>query len=268
MIVKWLARVSREAVRLAQPLVPRKSQGVTILTYHLVGAGTSSAVDVPMEVFRTQLSELREIADIWSLDQAITHLQSGIEHSRPAVVITFDDGFDNFRTRAWPLLNALNIPCTFYVPVGFVERTSPIPLSGVRGLKPIEWSALRDLAAEPLLTIGSHSWRHIDLRMMRRHDLRADLRRARARLQECTANAVEHFCYPQAKWSRAVEREVSSVYRTAVVAGGRRNIGTRFNPLRLSRVPVRRDMPVGLSPVVESTVWLEEWAANHVRAFR
>jgi peptidoglycan/xylan/chitin deacetylase (PgdA/CDA1 family) len=263
--MSWLARACREAVRLIQPLVPRESRGVTILTYHLVGAGTQSVVDLPVEAFRAQLSELREIAHVCSLADAVNRLEEGLVGSRPTVVVTFDDGFDNFRTRAWPLLRELEVPCTFYVPVGFVEGTSATPLREAEGLRPIEWSALRKLASEPLLTIGSHSWSHQDLRFLSVDEVRWDLWHSRERLQDRTGVPVEHFCYPRAKWSLAVEKEVQATYRTAVVAGGRRNVAGRFHPLRLGRIPVRRDMPVRLAPVVQSTVWLEEWAASHAR---
>lgn len=266
----WLARASRRAVRQIQPLVPRQSGGVTILSYHLVGGGTRSAVDLPIETFRAQLSELREIAQVCSLAEAVNCLDAGLDRtdaSRPLVVVTFDDGFDNFRTRAWPLLKALDIPCTLYVPVGFLQGTSGTPLRGAEDLRPLEWSALRELASEQLLTIGSHSWSHLDLRRLGVDALRQDLRRSRERLQDCTGKPVEHFCYPQAKWSRGVEQEVRAVYRTAVLAGGRRNFANCFHSERLWRTPVRRDMPVRLAPVVRSTVWLEEWAASHARAF-
>jgi peptidoglycan/xylan/chitin deacetylase (PgdA/CDA1 family) len=253
-------------VRLGQPLVPRYPGGVTILTYHLVGGGTSSVVDLPLDVFRRQLSELRDVADVLSLDAAVRRLERGTATARPSVVITFDDGFDNFRTHAWPFLKATAMPCTFFVPVGFVEGHATTPLRGVHDLNPISWSALRDLAADPLVTIGSHSWCHRDLRSLDTDVLRSDLRRSRDRLQECTGRAIEHFCYPQAKFSRAVETEVASLYRTAVISGGRTNFCGRFHPLRLGRIPLRRDMPARLHAVVGSTVWLEELAASYARA--
>jgi peptidoglycan/xylan/chitin deacetylase (PgdA/CDA1 family) len=264
--MKWLARTSRKAVRLVQPFVPNDGGGVSILGYHLVGAGTQSPVDVPIEAFRQQLSELREYAQVCSLAEAVAHLEAGTDSTRPFVVITFDDAFDNFRTSAWPILQELQIPATLYVPVGFVEGVSGAPLRGAEQLRSIEWSALRTLASDPLLNIGSHSWQHQDLRRLRDEELRHDLRRSRNHLQDRLQRPIEDFCYPQAKWSRAVENEVRAVYRTAVVAGGRRNTAARFNALRLGRIPVRRDMPVRLAPVVQSTVWLEEWAASYARA--
>ena len=266
MNMSWLARVSRQVVRRVQPLVPRRPGGVTILSYHLIGAGTRSVVDLPIEVFREQLRELHEFAQLMSLPDALHYLEAGSASARPAVVITFDDGFDNFRTQAWPLMKELEVPCTLYVPVGFAEGTSGSPLRGAEGLGPIKWAALQQLASEPLLTIGSHSWRHLDLRLLSLDNLRSDLRESRALLQDRTGQGVEHFCYPQAKRSRAVENEVRAVYRTAVVAGGRRNVAGDFDAQRLWRIPVRRDMPVRLSPIVRSTVWLEEWAASYARA--
>jgi peptidoglycan/xylan/chitin deacetylase (PgdA/CDA1 family) len=259
----WLVPQSRAR---RQPLVPQASRGVTILTYHLVGAGTRSPVDVPTDVFRAQLRELRESARVCSLADAIVRLKTGTTDSRPVVVITFDDGFDNFRTNAWPLLAQFQMPCTLYVPVGFFEGTSGTPLRGAEGLPAIARSGLRELAMDPLLTVGSHTWRHKDLRLLDVDQLRQDLRRSRECLEDRTGKPVEHFCYPQAKWSQAVENEVRAMYRTAVVAGGRRNLAERFHPHRLGRVPIRRDMPMQLAPVVQSTVWLEEWLASHARA--
>jgi len=263
--MKWLSRTSRSTVRLVQPLVPHDSRGVAILAYHLVGAGTRSPVDVPIDVFRAQMFELRECAHVCSLDEAVAHLQAGADNSRPLAVVTFDDAFDNFRARALPVLRECQIPCTLYVPVGFVDGTSGTPLRGAEGLPPISWSALRELASDERLTIGSHSWRHQDLRLLPVNELRRDLWHSREYLEECTGTPIHHFCYPQAKWSRAVEPHVRAVYHTAVVAGGRRNFSARFHPLRLGRIPVRSDMPIRLTSVVRSTVWLEEWAASHAR---
>jgi peptidoglycan/xylan/chitin deacetylase (PgdA/CDA1 family) len=264
--MRWLPHASRELIRLAQPLVPRESRGVTILIYHLVGAGTPAAVDLPLDGFRAQLTELRECAQVCSLADALTHLNAGTESPRPMVVVTFDDGFDNFRTRAWPLLRELEIPCTLYVPVGFIEGTCETPLGGAKGLKPLSWSALRELASDPLMTIGSHSWHHRDMRTLDAASLRWDLRQSQQRLQDRLGMPVEHFSYPRAKWSGAVEKELGSFYRTAVVAGGRRNLHGRFNPLRLARTPIRRDMPIRLTSIVQSSIWLEEWVASYARA--
>jgi len=265
--MKWISRASRQAVRLAQPLVPHQPGGVTILTYHLVGAGTPSPVDLPSDVFRAQLGELRTFAQVCSLDEALYRLERRIESSRPLVVITFDDGFDNFRTQAWPILEEFQLPATLYVPVGFLEGTSGAPLSGAEGLPPLSRVALRDLSVNARLTIGSHSWSHRDVRLISSSDLRADLQRSREYLEDRTGRVVDHFCYPQAKWSRTAEKEVEAIYRTGVIAGGRRNFASDYNPMRLGRIPVRRDMPPRVTSFLQSTVWLEEWAASHARAF-
>jgi peptidoglycan/xylan/chitin deacetylase (PgdA/CDA1 family) len=266
--MSWLFSASRLAVRLIQPLVPHDHRGISIVAYHLVGAGTGSPVDVPLDVFRAQLQELRDCADICSLPDALARLKSGRENLRPVVVITFDDAFDNFRTHAWPLLSDLALPCTLYVPVGFLDGVTGVPLSGVGHLEALSWEALRELSADRLLTVGSHSWSHNDLRTLGTRELRWDLETSRTRLEQVIERPVEHFCYPRAKWSRPVEREVARIYSTAAIAGGLRNVAATFRPLRLARIPVRRDMPADLAPIVHSAVWLEEWAASHARAFR
>ena len=143
--MNWLARTARTAVRCAQPLVPCDCDGVTIVAYHLVGAGTKSPVDIPLISFRAQMAELREVACVYSLPDALAHLESGAHSSRPVVVVTFDDAFDNFRTCAWPVLEQFGIPCTLYVPVGFV-RTHTTPHLGERGV----WRPFRNVRCATL----------------------------------------------------------------------------------------------------------------------
>jgi peptidoglycan/xylan/chitin deacetylase (PgdA/CDA1 family) len=206
--MKWITSASREVVRMMlQPLVPNESRGVTILAYHLIGADTQSPVDLPLDVFRSQMCELADVARVVSLTDALTYLETGAGCEQPVVVITFDDAFDNFRTRAWPVLSRLGLPCTLYVPVGFLEGTAGAPLRGAERLSPMPLAAVRDLAVDARLTIGSHSWCHGDLRALTQTDLAEDLRRSRHRLEDVTGNPVDHFCYPRAKWSRAVEQQ-------------------------------------------------------------
>ena len=88
------------------------------------------------------------------------------------------------------------------------RRNIGIAAQGSRRAEALDWAALRHLAADPLLTLGSHSWHHHDMRMLDGNAARSELRRSREHLEDRTGAPVEHFCYPQAKWSHAVENEV------------------------------------------------------------
>lgn len=263
----------RGLVRAAQRLLPARRGGLTVLAYHLVGAGTGSPVDLPAESFRRQLDELVERARPVELSAGVAELAAGREPdgaaagARPMVAVTFDDAYRNFITHAWPLLAERGIPATLFVPVGFLEGDSPAPIRGTGHLPPLAWAELRELAGAGL-AVGSHTWSHPDLTRLRVDSVRDELRRSRAALEDRTEVRVPSFCYPRGLWSQRIEPLVGEVYELAVVGGGGRTSAHRLRPLRIQRVPLRADGPDSLSPVLAAPIWLEERLADAVRRRR
>lgn len=255
----------RRGLRAAQRLLPAAADGAVILCYHLVGGGTASAVDLPLDVFRRQMEELAGDAVVVGLEDAVEMARRGDAGRR--VVLTFDDAYANFADVAWPVLDSLALPATLFVPVGFLDRTHGPPNTAA-DLPPMSWNALRDLASSERLTVGSHSLSHPDLRALSPDAARRELRGSRDLLEERTGRPVRSFCYPRALWSPRVEPRVGEVYEFAAVGGGRRLRPGRVEPLRLQRVSLRRDMPVELGPILRARVWLEEWIADAVRRRR
>lgn len=272
-------RPARRLLRAAQRLLPARRGGLTVLAYHLVGAGTGSPVDLPAELFRHQLDELVERARPVDLTAAVAALAGGRTASsavepadrhaddRPAVAITFDDAYCNFADHAWPLLAERGIPATLFVPVGFLDGDSPAPIRGTDHLPPVSWSELHDLAAAGL-AIGSHTWSHPDLTRLPADRVRDELRRSRAALEDRLGVPVRSFCYPRGLWSRRIEPLVGECYELATVGGGGRTLARRLRPLRIQRVPLRADGPESLRPVLDSPIWLEERLADAARRLR
>lgn len=263
-------RAIRRALHGASRLLPAgREGGLLVLTYHLVGAGTRSPVDLDAGVFRAQLEELRARALPVSHADALRALASPDPGGPPRVLVTFDDAYRNFHERAWPVLRELGIPCVLYVPTAFVEGRAPAPIRGTGHLPPVGWGELRELAGSGLVAIGSHGWSHRDLPGLPPEELAREVCGSRAQLEDRLQVRVESFCYPRGSRSTAAEPLVESTYRSAVVRGGRRNAcGAGVSPWRLERVPIRRDMPASLVPVLESRVWLEEWAVTRLQGLK
>lgn len=251
-----------------QPLLPAGRPGITILAYHLVGAGTGSPVDLPPGAFRLQMEELRRAGRVISLTKALRHLEGSEVLDGDRVVVTFDDAYDNFDRMARPVLERLEIPATLFVPTDFVDGACEGPLAGAEDLPPMRWERLRDLAREGLVELGSHSRSHPDLRALGRADLEREIRGSRDMLRDRTGVNPRIFCYPRGLWSRRVERIVAQEYRCAVVGGGRKNRPGRARLDRLQRISMRRDMPASIEPLIGAGLVLEEWIANQVRLSR
>jgi peptidoglycan/xylan/chitin deacetylase (PgdA/CDA1 family) len=256
--------VSTRTTAPLQRLVPRAG-GVHVLAYHLVGAGTGVPVDVAAADFRRHAEELARRGTVVSLDAALDRLRRDGTPA-PAVVLTFDDAYRNFATHAWPVLRDLGLPATLYVPTAFVDEGAPVPMPAAAGLPAASWDELAAMREEGL-TLGSHSHAHRELPSLPDDEIAADLGRAQELLRRRTGSDAAHFCYPRALWSRRCERVVARFHRSAAIAGGTVN-RAGANPLRLRRVPVRREMGADLAPVLDSAVQLREWLASRLRGPR
>lgn len=260
--------LGRRLVRAVQSLLPPTGnlRGTTVFAYHLVGAGTDSPVDLPRKTFQRQMVELAEIAEVVPLADAVRDPE-GRGHLRPQVALTFDDAYVNFYDTVWPVLRKLDLPATLFVPVGFVEGTSPAPITGTADLAPCSWSQLDELSREGgngSFKIGSHTWSHPDLTTLEEPRIREELSDSHRRLEDRLGRRVTAFCYPRARWNRRVETLVAEIYELAVVGGGAR-LRRRTPRLRVPRISIRRDMPGSLAGLLRHPVWLEEWIADHIR---
>jgi len=104
---------------------------VLVLAYHRVTPDAEMpAVDYPamhvsMASFTAQLRLLRRFYDIVPLADLTALLDGTQPLRRHVAAVTFDDGYrDNFR-HAFPILARENVPATFFLSVGFVDRGEP-----------------------------------------------------------------------------------------------------------------------------------------------
>ena len=260
-----LVRGGRRLLSGLQAAVP-DVRGVTFLAYHLVGAEAETPVDLSLDVFRAQMEELGQSGRACTLEEATARLAAGrLPRGGDAVVVTFDDAYENFYTHAYPVLEAYGIPATLYVPTGFVEGDGAVPIQGTEGLPACSWGQLREMQAGGLVSVGAHTRTHPSLPAVGPSQAAWEIRTSREVLEDRLGAAVTSFCYPRALWTSGLEAVVKGAYRTSVVAGGVKARPANFDPYRIRRLSLRKDTPARLAPMLGSAVWLEEWIADHVR---
>jgi len=168
-----------------------------ILMYHGIGPSPSA---VPTERFKAQMLWLKNHAKVVSLDEL---LASRNDVNTPVrCVISFDDGYVNLYTEAFPILADLGFPAIAYVPAGVVGETNQPPAPHNKGLNPTElmlnWAQLREMDARGI-TIGSHSFDHVDLSQVSRQEVSRQLEISKAVLAKRLGHDCRHFAYP---WGR------------------------------------------------------------------
>jgi peptidoglycan/xylan/chitin deacetylase (PgdA/CDA1 family) len=190
------------------------------------------------------MEHLRFTGQVVSYDQALDTLRSGRVPPRDQVVLTFDDGYRDFYTHAFPVLAALGLPATLFVATQFIDEGVPCVMSSppAQPLLPVTWSMLRKMHASGLVTVASHTHTHVELPGHSPARVVDELTRPQRLLEEHLGAAVRHFAYPRAVWDTAVEAHVRRVYDSAAIAGSMKTTVVDFDSYRIRRLPIlRRD---------------------------
>jgi peptidoglycan/xylan/chitin deacetylase (PgdA/CDA1 family) len=227
--------------------VRRPAEGVVILLYHRVGAGTPSSVDLPAPMFDRQMAALARTGRVVHLADALAVLNG--ERSGPCIAVTFDDGTADLVDVALPILVRHGIPATWYLATSFIDDQKPFD-SG----PPLTWSAVRDACSTGLVSIGSHTHTHRLLDRASDADVADELDRSITSIADNVGAPALDFAYPKALCgSPTAETLVQSRFRSAALAGTRANVVRETDVYRLARSPIQ---------VNDGRVWFERKVAG------
>lgn len=199
------ARVQDLAVAPWPNLHPQARQArVPILMYHDVLEKSEVFFDLQPEDFERHLKTLLEngLTPI-SPDQLVHHLRTGLPLPEKPVLLSFDDGYAGHYTYVYPLLKKYRVPAVFFVFPGKLDGK-------VVGRSTLSWEQLKIMAADPLITIASHSVTHpTDLRTLEDQTLVYEVTESKRRLEEELGIPIRYFSYPTGYYDERVSQAVA-----------------------------------------------------------
>jgi peptidoglycan/xylan/chitin deacetylase (PgdA/CDA1 family) len=224
---------------------PKSGTRVPILIYHSVSEnlfGKShpySHINTSPAVFRKQMLYLRQ-AGYRSID--LGELMKGFENGADltkTVLITFDDGYQDFLTDAMPVLKQYGFTATVFLATGRIQQTS----MRLEGVDYLTWSEVRELHEEGI-RFGSHTVTHPDLRCLGPEQIEYELGYSKEVIEQNVGVAVSSFAYPfafpeeDANFTRLLLDELENQgyeYGVTTILG---RASDRYNRFLLPRLPV------------------------------
>ena len=205
---------------------------VDILMYHSI-SDRGGATSIAPEVFAAQMAAIANAGvPVITLDDYLAAREGRCELAPHSVILTFDDGFQDFADTAWPVMEGHGFRPIVYLPTSFVGGSEgwhgiadpPRPLMG--------WGTIRHLALQGVL-FGSHTVSHPDLDALEPDELSAELDRSQSEIEDRLGAPARHFAPPYGIASDAVRAEIGTRYDTSV--------GTRLGQAGMSCDPF--DLP-------------------------
>lgn len=128
-----------------------------------------------------------------SLSEALRRIKARDERCSNSVVITFDDGYQNFYTRAFPTLIEYGFTATVFLPTAYISQTR----RSFNGFGCLTWDEVRELKSSGI-EFGSHTEAHPQLRDLGAADIRHELRCSKETIENMLGCALDSFAYPYA----------------------------------------------------------------------
>ncbi len=175
---------------------------VPILMYHDILPKKEVFFDVTPEELEAHFQLLKEngMTPI-TLDQLTTHLQTGVPLPEKPVLLTFDDGYGGHYEYVYPLLKKYGYPAVFSIYTKGVGNNV--------GRTHVSWEQLKEMVADPLVTIASHSVSHPpDLTVLPPEEIKKEAVESKAILESNLGIPIRYFTYPVGKYDAQVANAV------------------------------------------------------------
>lgn len=151
----WRAAVIRQ-------MKQSRTVPLVVLFYHRVANDLPNPWTISEAGFLRQIDWLQQNFELVSLAEIQQRMRVG--NSRPAVSITFDDGYSDNCSFALPLLIERGIPVTYFVSTYYTAHQKPFPHDVARNT-PLPTNSIESLRAlvHAGVEIGGHTRTHGDL---------------------------------------------------------------------------------------------------------
>lgn len=189
---------------LAVMLIPVPAQAglrVPILTYHYIagnpnhGDRARDALSVPPDKFEAQMNYLSQSGYTpVTLDTLYGIFNGQASVPGKPIVLTFDDGYIDFYTTAFPILRRFNFHAVSFIPTGLIG-----------GSYYMNWNQIKEIASSGLVTFEGHTVTHANLSSLSDAAVLRQLVDSKNVLQEHTGYPVNFAAYPYGSTNGSIQ---------------------------------------------------------------
>ncbi|MBO0745861.1 MAG: polysaccharide deacetylase family protein, partial [Candidatus Dormibacteraeota bacterium] len=135
------------------------------------------------------------------------YLQGANDLPAKPVALTFDDGYADFYTNAFPILSQYHFTATTFIISGFIDDANG------HSMRSWQLRAINQAGIE----IGAHTFNHLDLTTLSPAQVQNELGPPKATLEKLIGKPVLDFAYPAGRYNSSVVAAVQAAgYESAV----------------------------------------------------
>ena len=208
--------------------IRESERSIPVINYHQINPVDKDALTVPPHVFAAEMKYLHDNGyHTISPDELYAYLTSNTPLPPKPILITFDDGYEDNYTYAYPILKEYNMKATIFLVSDYMDRFD----------KYLTWQQVYEMSANNIY-MGSHTLSHYELTPLSTQDMDIQLVGGKLAVEWHTFRFCEFIAYPCGSFNTQVLSETKkagykggfTVYYDYVRAGD--------DPYKLSRIPI------------------------------
>lgn len=134
--------------------IPSGLANVQILCYHEVDGRPNDVFSVSSANLESHIQYLKQSGYRFiSLDEYLSYTRDELKLPEKSVMLTFDDGYLSFYTKAYPLLQKYQVPAMLAIVSSWSNEVKPSDVGTL-----LEWDHLIEMEQSGLVTLASHSY--------------------------------------------------------------------------------------------------------------
>lgn len=208
---------------------PAELVDVPVLNYHMVGnLAPPQALSLTPEEFDEQMGYLAENGyHTISPDQLVGYLKYGRPLPDKPVLITFDDGYRDNYTNAYPILKKYGFTATIFLVTSLVGADDRF----------LTWEQVREMHKSGL-TFGSHTVHHQALTKLTPEQVQAELGDSSREIERQLGHKPRYFAYPTGAYNRQLAETVRLAGYRAAFTIRYGEVGLESDQYALERIPL------------------------------
>jgi peptidoglycan/xylan/chitin deacetylase (PgdA/CDA1 family) len=180
-----------------------------VLMYHHIQSRDAAVADkqtnltVYTDIFQSQMQYLKSKGyNTTTMNDLVNFFDSGTSIPGKSVLLTFDDGYQDFYTDAYPILSGLGFRATMFVPTGLMQNPDYLTWDEISGMN-------------SSVLFANHTWSHKNIQVSA-STMEMEISTADTQLNDHGLNSPKVFAYPFGLETSQAENYLASLgYKAA-----------------------------------------------------
>lgn len=237
-------KITKKPVKFALCENTPVSQVLPILMYHKVDTVAPTEYWILQEKFQNQMQVLLDncFTPIFLQDLYDYNINNKQLPSRP-IILTFDDGYENFFLNAWIVLKKFNFKSEVFLITDYIGETNKWDSLKEQNYRHLSWPQIKEMQESSLVHFQSHTKTHPKLAKTSLNHAKKEIIESKQIIEQELGLPVHFFSYPYGSYNSNTKKAVQNAgYLGAVGVYQKLNYLDDLDMHALRRFHISRDI--------------------------